>query len=196
VPASTLPLFPLHSVLLPGGRIDLRIFEHRYVQMVADCMRGGSGFGVTLILTGSEVGAPAVPAAFGTLARITDFTTLSDGLLGITARGEQVFHVERTRVRDNGLVLGEVVLRAPDEVVPVPAEYGLLATLLERVAEQAGGELGAAPRRHFDDAAWVAYRLAEVLPIEARERQQVLQEPDPVQRLGLIARWLPRFQSA
>ena len=191
-----LPLFPLSTVLFPGGRLDLRIFERRYLDMVRDCMRAGGGFGVCVIVRGREAGEPAIPAAYGTLARITDFSTLPDGLLGIVAEGTRAFHVERTRVRDTGLVIGEVALREADASMPVPPEFGVLATILERLAEQLGGELGAAERSRFDDAGWVGYRLAEALPLTLEERQRILQTPDPVARLALIAEWLPRFQRA
>ena len=162
-----LPLFPLSTVLLPGGRLDLRIFERRYLDMVRDCSRGGGVFGVCLIVRGREAGEAAVPAAFGTIARIVDFSTLPDGLLGITVRGEGRFHVARNRVRDNGLIIGQVECLAADPVLPVPPEYALLATILERLAEQVGGELGSAAKERFDDAAWVAWHLADMLPLPA-----------------------------
>jgi Lon protease-like protein len=196
VQATELPLFPLSTVLFPGGRLDLRVFERRYLDMVRDCARAGSGFGVCVIVRGREAGEPAIPAAFGTVARITDFSMLPDGLLGITARGAQTFHVERTRVRDSGLVIGEISLRDEETPIPVPAEYGVLVTILERLAEQFGGELAAAERACFDDASWVGYRLAEVLPLTLDERQRLLQTADPVARLQLLADWLPRFQRA
>ena len=194
MPTAELPLFPLSSVLYPGGRLELRIFERRYLDMVRDCTRAGTGFGVCMIVRGREVGEPAIPAAFGTIARITDFETLPDGLLGITARGESRFHVERTRVRDSGLIHGTVALLDADPVIPVPAEHVLLSTILHRLVEQIGGELASVEQAKFDDSAWVAFRLAEILPLEPEERQQLLQENDPVARLGLLAEWLPRFQ--
>jgi Lon protease-like protein len=189
-----LPLFPLSTVLCPGGRLDLRIFEPRYLDMVRECARSGAGFGVCLIVRGGEAGAPATPAAIGTLARIVDFSTLPDGLLGIVARGEVRLRVQRTRVRDDGLVIGTVDFLAADPPLPVPPQSGVLATILRRMAEQVGGELGAASDALFDDAAWVAWRLAEMLPLESDERQQLLQSDDPAQRLQLLAEWLPRFQ--
>jgi len=194
VTPTELPLFPLATVLLPGGRLDLRIFERRYLDMVRDCSRSGGVFGVCLIVRGREAGEPAIPAAYGTIARIVDFSTLPDGLLGITARGEGRFHVARNRVRDNGLIIGHVEHLAPDPVLPVPPEYSLLATILERIAQQVGGELGGAAKERFDDAAWVAWQLADVLPLEQEERQQLLQDPDAVHRLDLLSHWLPRFQ--
>src|SRR5207253_1703577 len=132
--------------------------------------------------------------AFGTTARIEDFSMLPDGLLGIVARGERRFHVDRTRIRDNGLIVARIALQESEPALPVPAEYGVLTTILARLAEQVGGELGEAPQSRFDDASWVAFRLAELLPLENEERQQLLQESSPCARLGLLAHWLPRFQ--
>ena len=83
----TLPLFPLQTVLVPGGALGLRIFETRYLDLIRDCGRSGTGFGVCLILDGDEAGAPAVPAAVGTEARIEDFGTTGDGLLMLRVRG-------------------------------------------------------------------------------------------------------------
>ncbi len=191
-----IPLFPLNTVLFPGGSLALRIFEPRYLDLVRDCTRSGSGFGVCLILSGTEAGQPAVPAAVGTLARIDDFYTLPDGLLGIHASGSRRFRVTHSRVRDNGLVHGEVTWLPDEPVVPVPPEHGLLATILERLVERAGGEHARAERARFDEASWVGFRLAEFLPIEAAERQHLLQLADPVARLEQLTRCIPRFQSA
>jgi uncharacterized protein len=190
-----LPLFPLATVLFPGGPLALRIFETRYLDLVRECARDGSTFGVCLIVGGREVGAPAVPAAIGTEARIVDFQTLPDGLLGITCRGGQRFHFARTRVRDNGLLIGEVETLAEEVTVPVPPEFSLLATILERLVEQIGAPFGEARKQDFDDAVWVGYRLAEMLPLEPEERQGLLQLGDPIERLAQLAHALPRFQS-
>ncbi len=187
-------LFPLSTVLFPGGHLQLRIFEQRYLDLVRDCARDGAGFGVCLILAGREVGEPAVPAAVGTLARITDFYTLPDGLLGIGAEGGERFQVVTTRVRDNGLVHGEVRFWSDEPVVPVPPEHGLLATILERLLEQAGGAFAKVERARYDDASWIGFRLAEMLPLEQDERQELLQMTDPIGRLGRLLDHLPRFQ--
>ena len=91
-----IPLFPLNAVLFPGGTLSLRIFEPRYLDLVRDCTRSNSGFGVCLILAGREAGEPATPAAVGTLAHIEDFYSLPDGLLGIRARGSRRFRAARS----------------------------------------------------------------------------------------------------
>lgn len=189
-----IPLFPLSAVLFPGGLLHLRIFEARYLDLVRDCTRNNAGFGVCLILEGREVGEPAVPAAIGTLARITDFYTLPDGLLGIGAEGYGRFQVAHTRVRDNGLVHGQVRFLDDEPLLPVPPEHGLLATILERLHERGGGPFAQSDRASYDDASWVGFRLAEALPLEPSERQELLQLSDPLQRLARLAQHIPRFQ--
>jgi len=196
VALTDLPLFPLSCVLFPGGPLALRIFERRYLDLVRDCARRSSGFGVCLILQGREAGEPAVPAAVGTVARITDFYTLPDGLLGIAAEGGERFQVTTTRVRDNGLVHGEVRFWPDEPTVAVPPEHSLLATILERLIEKAGGPFAKAQRACYDNASWVGFRLAETLPLEPPERQQLLQMTDPLQRLAKLMHYVPRFQRA
>ncbi|MBX3689510.1 MAG: LON peptidase substrate-binding domain-containing protein [Dokdonella sp.] len=188
-------LFPLASVLLPGALFDLRIFEPRYLDLVRECTREDRAFGVCLILAGQEVGAPAVPAAVGTLARIIDFHTLPDGLLGIRVQGGARFRVMHTRVRDNGLLHGEVALCTKDIAQPLPPEYALLATILERLLERIGGFADAYERALLDDACWVGWRLTEHLPLPATERQHLLQLDEPIARLAALTRLLSRIQS-
>ena len=192
--ANDIPLFPLNAVLFPGGPLSLRIFEQRYLDMVRDCARTGSGFGVCMILHGREAGEAAVPAAVGTLARIVDFYTMSNGLLGIRAEGGERFHVDRSRVRDNGLAHGSVQFWESEPPIELPPEYSLLGTILERLFEKSGSEFAKASRACYDNASWVGFRLAEALPLENRERQHLLQMTDPIARLAQLMHYLPRFQ--
>lgn len=187
----SLGLFPLQTVLMPGSTLGLRIFESRYLDLVRECGRSGEGFGICLVLEGSEAGEPAIPVAFGTEARIEDFGTSEDGLLTLRVRGGRRFRVLQTRVRDNGLLVGDVDWRDADPVVPLQPQHALMATLLQRILEKTGTtELGIVEER-YDDAAWVGWRLAEVLPLGDQHRQALLQEDDPHERLqrllGLIA---------
>ncbi|WP_432767047.1 LON peptidase substrate-binding domain-containing protein [Xanthomonas campestris] len=188
---TSLPLFPLHSVLLPGATIGLRVFERRYLDLVRDCGRTGSSFGVCLILDGSDVGAPAVPAAYGTEVRIEDFDVGADGVLVLRLRGTRRFRVQRSRVRDNGLVVGEVNWCEPDSDDELRPEHGLLATVLERMLEQVGGEFASAGPGLLDQAAWVGWRLAELLPLSEGQRLSLLQEDDPHRRLEQLLAWMP-----
>jgi Lon protease-like protein len=179
----TLPLFPLHTVLLPGATLGLRVFETRYLDLVRECGRSGRGFGVCLILDGAETGRPAAPAAVGTEALIEDFGTGDDGLLTLTIRGARRFHASRMRVRDNGLQVAEVdwIDEAPGG--PVRPEHGVLVTVLRHTLDRSGGDNAHAPAACFDDAAWVGWRLAEVLPLSHAQRQSVLQIDNPHERL-------------
>lgn len=181
----SLPLFPLQAVLVPGAALDLRIFERRYLDMVRDCGRAGGGFGVCLILDGDEAGMPATPAAFGTEALIEDFDNTPDGLLSLRVRGRRRFHVLRTRVRDTGLVVADVEWREDDANASprLRPEHALLAELLRRILAQiASGDADPSPLL-FENAAWVGWRLAELLPLSMPQRQALLQLDDPHARL-------------
>jgi Lon protease-like protein len=189
-----MPLFPLSSVLFPGGKLQLRIFEPRYIDLVRECTRYGTGFGVCLILQGA--GEPAVPAAIGTMARIHDFHTDEGGLLGIVATGGQRFRVARSRARSDGLLRGEVEVWQDEPVLPVPVEFALLQSILERLIETMAPHWRDAPRSAYDDASWLGLRLAELLPLDVTEQQSMLELTDPLQRLAELRDILPRFQKA
>lgn len=186
MPTESLALFPLHTVLLPGAALGLRVFEARYLDLVRDCGRKGTGFGVCMIIKGEEVGAPAAAAAFGTEAVIEDFGQGDDGLLTLSVRGARRFHVERARVRDNGLQVADIRWCEVDASQPVQPEHGLLPVLLDSIIEKVGGEHARADRALFDDAAWVGWRLAELLPLHDAHRQELLQLDDPHARLDRL----------
>lgn len=186
-----LPLFPLQTVLVPGASLGLRVFETRYLDLVRDCGRDGTGFGICLILDGDEAGVPALPAAVGTEARIEDFGTTGDGLLMLRVRGGRRFHVRQTQTRGNGLIVADVDWCEPDPDDELRPEHGLLGSVLQQVIEQAGGEFAKVPPSRFDDAAWVGWRLAELLPLSNPQRQMLLQENDPHARLDRLLALMP-----
>lgn len=179
-----IPLFPLNTVLFPGGPLSLRIFEPRYVDMVGRCMREGQGFGVVLIREGGETGL-AEFHEMGTLARIVDFNRLPEGLLGLETIGHERFRVRTHRRESDGLNVGEVEWFDGEPSCALPDEYAHLSQLLEGLLT----ELGEA-YRHVErcpmDAAWVGYRLAEILPLTAESRQFCLELERPLERLRLL----------
>lgn len=180
----TIPLFPLHTVLYPGGPLPLRIFEARYLDMLGTCLKSSTPFGVLLIRSGSETG-PATTWDVGTLARIVDWYQGSDGVLGVTAIGEQRFRLISSRRRDDGLNVSEIDLLEQDHGVPLPDEYRSLARILAGVLDDLG-KLYQGLERHYGDAGWVAYRFAEILPIAAEEKQACLEIDDPLARLEKV----------
>ncbi len=189
-----LTLFPLSSVLFPGGERQLRIFEQSDLQRVRECSENNRAFGVNWIPHGPEAGGSAAPVAIGTLARIGDFYSCSDGVLGIRIKGEQRFRALQTRQRPDGVIHASVEVWPVETPWPVPAEYGLLVTILERLVEQFAPSWRNAAREHYDDAVWVSYRLAELLPLDETERQVLLESETAADRLDEMLAWLPRFQ--
>ena len=178
------PLFPLRTVLYPGGPLPLRIFEARYLDMISGCLKNNSPFGVLLIKTGGETG-PATTYDVGTLAQIVDWCQGSDGLLGVTAIGEQRFRLlSSTRLAD-GLNIGRIEMIPTEAARTLPDEYRPLANILSGVLEDLG-RLYESLDRKFDDAGWVGYRFAEILPISPEQKQNCLEVDGPVRRLELM----------
>lgn len=182
-----LPLFPLHAVLFPGGPLPLRIFEPRYIDMVRRCMRQHSAFGVVLILEGAEAAGPVTRmAGIGTSARIADFFPMPDGLLGIFCLGERKFRVLRQWSQDDGLHVAQVQYLAVEPAVTLPSGYRHLGLLTARLLPELG-ELYESVEPHVEDAAWVGFRLAEILPVSAADKQRWLELEDPLARLAELA---------
>jgi Lon protease-like protein len=179
---SVIALFPLHAVLFPGGPLPLRIFETRYTDMVRRCMREQQPFGVVLIQEGDEAGVVATTATVGCSARIVDFHTLHDGLLGIACLGERKFRVLRVWRADDGLNMGEVTWLPAEPELPLPADCERLATTVRRALDELAEHYANVPKK-FDDAAWVSARVAELLPIELADKQALLEIEDPIERL-------------
>lgn len=187
--AVTLPLFPLNTVLFPGGPLALRVFEARYLDMISRCLKEESGFGVVLIREGSEVGPAPVVHEVGTLVGISYWERRDDGLLGITVRGEQRFRIRACEVGKDQLITAAVELLPPEPVVPLDQEYAPLATLLKEILEQLDHPYVTLPR-HLDDTAWVADRLAELLPIPLAQKQDLLATDQARERIERVGRLL------
>jgi uncharacterized protein len=184
--SDVLPLFPLHTVLFPGGPLPLRIFETRYTDMVSRCMREQQPFGVLLIQDGEEAGAVASTAAVGCTARIADFNALPDGLLGISCVGERKFRVLRVWRAADGLNLGEIAWLPDEPSLLIPAEYARLADVVRRAMEELDEHYQFVSKK-FDDASWIGCRLAELLPIQPNDKQSLLEIDDPIRRLEALA---------
>lgn len=181
-----IPLFPLHTVLFPGGALPLRIFEPRYLDMVSDCLRNASGFGICLISEGNETGGEAEVFEYGTLGDISYWQQLPDGLLGITVRGRQRFRLVSSEIRNNGLTIGKVELIANDTPLSLPSRYQVYGEMVRDMMEEMGHPYTTLPK-NFDDAGWVSNRMAELLPIALVQKQYFLQLDDPVERLDRLS---------
>ncbi len=183
------PIFPLNAVLFPGGLLPLRVFETRYMDMTRDCLKQSRPFGVCLIREGSEVGAPAVPEPVGCLASILDWDMQQLGVLNLKTLGGQRFRILGSEAGAQGLVSASIELIAPDENHAIPEEYAACVRLVEMVVADQGKPVFAEPHA-FDDAAWVGYRLSEILPVPLLAKQKLLELTDSLARLAILQRFL------
>jgi Lon protease-like protein len=184
-----IPLFPLGTVLFPGGLLPLKIFEQRYLDMAAACLKEGSPFGICLIAEGGEVGTPSMPHPVGTLATIGDWEMEQLGILMVTARGSRRFRILDSVVGPGQRLEATVEVLAEPGPTPFPAERQRLLPLLRRIVADLGVERIAEPHR-FDEAEWVGYRITEVLPIQNLAKQKLLELDDPLARLEILERFL------
>ena len=184
--AQDLALFPLGSVLLPGGLLPLRIFEPRYLELVGHCLREDQSFGVVLITRGTDTESAVSTAEVGTSARVIDFQALPDGLLGVLCRGERRFRIlERSR-QPNGLNRARVQwLPEPAPTPPAPQFDALVSALRKAIGSLINAQRLIEPS--YEDAGWISHRLAELLPLEPALLQRLLQLDDPGARLQLLA---------
>lgn len=179
----TLPLFPLDLVLFPGARLPLRIFESRYIDMVRECLRQETGFGVVWRMDASmEVGGGH--ARVGTEAVIQDFSTLEDGLLGIECRGQRRFVVRSTRARDNGLLTAEVDWIIDQPATKISTRHAALQTLLREILQHK--ELAGQIEADAEDAVSLGLGLAAILPIDRPRAQALLEMSQSTQRLDAL----------
>jgi Lon protease-like protein len=160
-------------VLFPGGRLPLRIFENRYMEMAKACLKDDSPFGVCLIREGREVGAPATPCDVGTLARIVSWDMPQLGVLHVSARGEGRFRIRARHVQPDGLARARVEILPDESDAAVSPACSASVKLLERVIEQ-HPELLERPHR-LDSCVWVSSRLAEILPLPLAAKQALLE---------------------
>ena len=164
-------IFPLGTVLFPGGALPLKIFEQRYIEMTKACLRDNRPFGVCLIREGHEVGEPAVPENVGCLASIERWEMPQLGVFHLVARGGDRFRLHDTRVAKNGLLSGSIsrIESAGANDAVDPACRDVLKLIIEHV-----GEANFPSPVLLDDANWVSYRLAEILPVDVRLKQELL----------------------
>jgi uncharacterized protein len=188
-PEAEIPLFPLNTVLFPGGLLPLRVFEQRYLEMAKACLRDSTPFGVCLIREGAEVGSPATHEDMGCLAHITQWDMQQLGLLQLVAQGGRRFRVIEKRIRADGLILAGIELLSEEADAPIAEKFVACQRLLERIVSEHGERLFARPFL-LDSSAWVGARLAEVLPLPAATRQKLLELGDGQQRLEVLQRLL------
>lgn len=185
----SIPLFPLQTLVFPGGVLPLKIFEQRYMDMAKECLRAEAPFGVCLIKEGTDVGAPAVPHHIGTLVRIDQWDMPQLGVLNVRVVGLQRFEIQDYKAQPDGLLVGTVVKLPAEANLPLPREHAACAMVLKQIIEHLGKDKFEPPFQ-YDDATWVGYRLAEILPIKTHAKQDMLEMNDAQIRLDVLHKFL------
>lgn len=212
---TSLPLFPLGTVLYPGGTLPLRIFEVRYLDMIGKCHRAGAPFGIVSLTEGTEVRRPsdaaeknALPtgdgfaheafSAVGTLATITEFSVPQPGLMVINCVGAQRFEISRREKLKHGLWIADVTRLADDLSVKIPEDLQSVADALGKMIKNLqdrgvpAAQMPLRPPYQLDDCGWVANRWCELLPIQVELKQRLMELDNPLVRLELVSDILER----
>jgi hypothetical protein len=176
------PLFPLNTVMFPGGVLPLRIFEPRYLDMVCNCMRNDTEIGVVLIRDGKEVGKAAATHDVGTLCNISYWNKRHDGLLGITLRGVRRFRIADIDVQPNQLIMANVQVLPPPPPIDFQQKYQAMSNLLRKIISQLEPPYTTMPT-HYDDLEWISARLVELLPMPFDYKQEMLEYDDVFWRI-------------
>ncbi|MES2999959.1 MAG: LON peptidase substrate-binding domain-containing protein [Pseudomonadota bacterium] len=197
----SLPLFPLGTVLFPGGVLPLRIFEVRYLDMIARCHKAGAPFGVVLLTQGGEVRHPEVSEAFskvGTLATIVDLESSQPGLMMIRASGAQRFRITSSDQLKHGLWVADVERLAQDMTVAIPDDLRFTSTALAKLIQSLQEKTSSPDQMplqgpwQLDDCGWVANRWCELLPLPVPLKQRMMELDNPLVRLELVSDVLSR----
>jgi Lon protease-like protein len=193
-------IFPLSTVLFPGGVLPLRVFEARYMDMVRDCMHRELPFGVCQITRGAEVGEAAEHEPVGCLAHIRGWDMEQLGVLQLRTVGGSRFRILDRRVARSGLIHATLDPIAEDPELPIPEAYAECATLMRRIVAELEEREPHADRRmiaqpyRFESAAWLSNRLCEFLPIPGKAKQKLMELDEPLTRLSLVHRYLQQHQ--
>ncbi|MDO9466424.1 MAG: LON peptidase substrate-binding domain-containing protein [Thiobacillus sp.] len=187
----TLPLFPLNTVVFPGGQLPLRIFEPRYLDMVKQAIADNTPFGICGIREGQETGTPAVPYQVGTRVYVTDWDMPQTGILHIDTQAQDRFVIRNLRTEPSGLLIGTVESVSSEAATAVPDDLELAVEILRHIVNEYGDAHFAAPHE-FDNAVWVGYRLSEVLPLKHSIKQNLLEMNDSVTRLRILTEFLKK----
>ncbi|MBI3147137.1 MAG: LON peptidase substrate-binding domain-containing protein [Betaproteobacteria bacterium] len=190
-----LPLFPLKTVLFPGGVLPLKVFEQRYLDMAAERFKAEQPFGICLLTEGEEIASaaktPVVFAPIGTLAHTKSWDMPRLGILHLGVEGGQRFQVKAHQTLADGLIQAEVQLLAAESRPRITEAQEPMARLLELLISRIGEDRFGSERQ-FDDASWVSYRLAEILPLKASIKQNMLEVNDCEVRLRVLEQYLKR----
>ena len=182
-----LPLFPIATVLFPGGRLSLKIFEQRYLELIKTCIADNSTFGLCGIRDGGESGEPAIPYEVGTEVRIIEWDMPQAGIFHVVVEGLDRYVARNWTAAPSGLLVATVESVSSEASCDIPDELRLSVEVLKHLLEDNKIE---PPEVHYEDAVWVGYRLSELLPFKLKVKQDLLEMNDSLARLRILDQFL------
>jgi len=189
------PLFPLNALVCPRGRIPLRVFETRYLDMVSSCLQRGSGFVIVMLRDGDEVGMGTSQFyQVGTLVDIVDFGQTDQGILDITCEGLYRVNIHSARQRRDGLWVGQIERACEEDFVALPDEYEDLKAVLQALVQHPMVE-GLNLEIDYQDGRQVGWRLTELLPLDNDQKQKLFEMNDTLSRLQTLSDQLSAMAS-
>ena len=186
------PIFPLRSIVLPGGLFPLRIFERRYLDMVTECIKNNHGFCISLVK--EEIPNPYVTKVYeyGSWVKIYDWNKLDDGLLGITVEGRDIVKVSNTSLDPENLLRGKIEKLDSEKAYLIPQKYTTLSKFYKKIYPGIKTFIHYKEER-FADASWVGYRLTECLPIDLETKCDLIGTSNAIERLEKINKIMTRL---
>ena len=179
------PIFPLRSIVLPGGLFPLRIFERRYLDMVTTCIKNNEGFCISLVKKEEPDLYVKDVFEYGSWVEITDWNKLQDGLLGITVEGKNIVKISNTSLDKENLLRGTIKKLDLEKEYLIPQKYLVLSKFYKKIYPNLKNFINFKEER-FADASWIGYRLTELLPIELELKADLISTTDAIERLEKI----------
>lgn len=185
-----LPLFPISNILFPGGRMPLKIFEQRYLELIKNSLANTTTFGLCGIHEGSEVGAPAVPYEIGTEVRIVEWDMPQTGIFHIVVEGMGRYVARNWKPEANGLLIAQTESVSDETTCAIPDDLRLCVQVLKHILSENGANEPRWTNADWENAVWVGYRLSELLPFKLKVKQDLLEMNDSLMRLRIIDQFL------
>ncbi len=186
------PIFPLRSIVLPGGLFPLRIFERRYLDMVTECIKNNEGFCISLVKKEEPDLYVKDVFEYGSWVEITDWNKLQDGLLGITVEGKNIVKISNTSLDKENLLRGKIKKLDLEKEYLIPQQYLVLSKFYKKIYPNLKDFMSFKQER-FSDASWIGYRLTELLPIELELKADLISTSDAIERLKKINQIMTRL---
>jgi len=187
---TNIPIFPLKSIILPGGQFPLRIFERRYIDMVKNSLRNNSGF--VIALTKKDAEYISSVHEYGCYVEIVDWTQLDGGLLGITVEGKDIVKLSNCELDESNLLKGNAVAREQAVDHLIPEKYQILSKFYRKIYPEIKAYIFH-NNSNYHDANWVGFRLIECLPIEINDKADLISTDEPLDRLEKILHIIKRI---